>query len=152
MGYHFHFHVWQLADCSFQHRHRKFVTPPILKATIQTSNWSSLLLNKMTDARSQLLDVLDNAASQQPEKVKLAQQQLKQWETSPDFYATLQVSTNCLLCLHRCLLELTINLFPLSSKRIYFMTPRCLSTFDSLLVYTSRMVLTSTGARQPRSK
>ncbi|KAH8554929.1 armadillo-type protein [Umbelopsis sp. PMI_123] len=44
----------------------------------------------MTDARSQLLDVLDNAASQQPEKVKLAQQQLKQWETSPDFYATLQ--------------------------------------------------------------
>lgn len=48
----------------------------------------------MTDARGQLLGVLDNAASQQPDKVKTAQQQLKQWETSPDFYATLQVSRN----------------------------------------------------------
>jgi hypothetical protein len=50
----------------------------------------------MTDARGQLLGVLDNAASQQPDKVKTAQQQLKQWETSPDFYATLQVSRNSL--------------------------------------------------------
>jgi hypothetical protein len=48
----------------------------------------------MTDARGQLLGVLDNAASQQPDKMKTAQQQLKQWETSPDFYATLQVSRN----------------------------------------------------------
>jgi hypothetical protein len=46
----------------------------------------------MADPRGQLLAVLHDAASQQPEKLKGAQQQLKQWETSPDFYATLQVS------------------------------------------------------------
>ena len=46
----------------------------------------------MADPRGQLLAVLHDAASQQPEKLKGAQQHLKQWETSPDFYATLQVS------------------------------------------------------------
>lgn len=46
----------------------------------------------MSGARDQLLDVLYQAASQEPEKLKNAQQQLKQWETSPDFYSTLQVS------------------------------------------------------------
>ncbi|KAJ2963896.1 hypothetical protein NQZ79_g1053 [Umbelopsis isabellina] len=44
----------------------------------------------MSGARDQLLGVLYQAASQDPEKLKNAQQQLKQWETSPDFYSTLQ--------------------------------------------------------------
>ncbi|KAG2171814.1 hypothetical protein INT43_008194 [Umbelopsis isabellina] len=44
----------------------------------------------MSGARDQLLGVLYQAASQEPEKLKNAQQQLKQWETSPDFYSTLQ--------------------------------------------------------------
>ncbi|CAO3687345.1 unnamed protein product [Umbelopsis vinacea] len=39
----------------------------------------------MADPRGQLLAVLHNAASQQPEKLKGAQQQLKQWETLPIF-------------------------------------------------------------------
>lgn len=46
----------------------------------------------MTSARDQLLITLSEAASQQPERIKVAEAQLKQWETAPEFYSTLLVS------------------------------------------------------------
>jgi len=38
-----------------------------------------------------VLHVLGQACSQQPEVLKPAEQQLKQWETQPGFYTILQV-------------------------------------------------------------
>ncbi|RUP42843.1 armadillo-type protein [Jimgerdemannia flammicorona] len=44
----------------------------------------------MSDPRTQLIGVLAEATSQHPDRVKLAEQHLKQWETERDFHATLQ--------------------------------------------------------------
>ncbi|KAL1914641.1 uncharacterized protein VTP21DRAFT_8052 [Calcarisporiella thermophila] len=41
-------------------------------------------------ARLQLIAVLVDASSQQPDRLKQAELQLKQWETAPEFYASLQ--------------------------------------------------------------
>ncbi|RHZ44599.1 hypothetical protein Glove_718g39 [Diversispora epigaea] len=43
----------------------------------------------MDSARNQLLITLSEAASQQPERIKVAETQLKQWEIAPEFYSTL---------------------------------------------------------------
>jgi hypothetical protein len=45
----------------------------------------------MSDARSQLLAVLVEAASQDYTRMKQAEELLKQWETERSFFATLQV-------------------------------------------------------------
>lgn len=45
----------------------------------------------MTDARTQLLQVLHEAASQDIGRMSQAEQLLKQWENEPSFFATLQV-------------------------------------------------------------
>ncbi|KAI9484881.1 armadillo-type protein [Zychaea mexicana] len=44
----------------------------------------------MTDARSQLLGVLHEAASQDYTRIRQAEELLKQWENEPRFFATLQ--------------------------------------------------------------
>ncbi|RUS22823.1 armadillo-type protein [Endogone sp. FLAS-F59071] len=44
----------------------------------------------MADPRVQLIQVLQEAASQHPERLKVAEQQLKRWEIEREFYATLQ--------------------------------------------------------------
>jgi hypothetical protein len=46
----------------------------------------------MSSPRDQLLQTLAEAASQQPERIKVAEAQLKQWEVVPEFYITLLVS------------------------------------------------------------
>lgn len=46
----------------------------------------------MSSPRDQLLQTLAEATSQQPERIKLAEVQLKQWEVVPEFYITLLVS------------------------------------------------------------
>ncbi|CAG8490758.1 5104_t:CDS:10 [Diversispora eburnea] len=43
----------------------------------------------MASARNQLLITLSEAASQQLERIKVAEAQLKQWEIAPEFYSTL---------------------------------------------------------------
>ncbi|PKC09368.1 ARM repeat-containing protein [Rhizophagus irregularis] len=43
----------------------------------------------MSSPRDQLLQTLAEATSQQPERIKLAEVQLKQWEVVPEFYITL---------------------------------------------------------------
>ncbi|CAG8720811.1 5657_t:CDS:2, partial [Dentiscutata heterogama] len=43
----------------------------------------------MTSPRDQLLITLSEAASQQPEQIKVAEERLKQWEIAPEFYSTL---------------------------------------------------------------
>ncbi|CAI2186080.1 9163_t:CDS:10, partial [Funneliformis geosporum] len=43
----------------------------------------------MSSPREQLLQTLAEAASQQPERIKVAETQLKQWEVAPEFYSTL---------------------------------------------------------------
>ncbi|CAG8720427.1 13523_t:CDS:2, partial [Funneliformis mosseae] len=43
----------------------------------------------MSSPREQLLQTLAEAASQQPERIKVAEAQLKQWEVAPEFYSTL---------------------------------------------------------------
>ncbi|GBC10855.1 hypothetical protein RclHR1_09960006 [Rhizophagus clarus] len=43
----------------------------------------------MSSPRDQLLQTLAEAASQQPERIKVAEAQLKQWEVVPEFYITL---------------------------------------------------------------
>jgi hypothetical protein len=48
----------------------------------------------MSSPRDQLLQTLAEAASQQPERIKVAEAQLKQWEVAPEFYSTLLVSEN----------------------------------------------------------
>jgi hypothetical protein len=45
----------------------------------------------MTDARTQLLEVLKQATSQDYAQMRQAEALLKQWENSPSFFATLQV-------------------------------------------------------------
>lgn len=108
----------------------------------------------MADPRGQLLAVLHDAASQQPEKLKGAQQQLKQWETSPDFYATLQVSWTLGHSYNVCWLwnRILSNLLTVLAHRTYFMIVRCLSILDLLLVYIWKMVLMLIGERQQRSR
>ncbi|ORY05326.1 ARM repeat-containing protein [Basidiobolus meristosporus CBS 931.73] len=44
----------------------------------------------MSTPKEQLLTALSEIASQEPERLKPAEAQLKQWETSPDFHAILQ--------------------------------------------------------------
>ncbi len=46
----------------------------------------------MSSPRNQLLQTLVEAASQQPERIKVAEAQLKQWEVASEFYSTLLVS------------------------------------------------------------
>ena len=46
----------------------------------------------MSSPRDQLLQTLAEATSQQPERIKLAEAQLKQWEVVPEFFSTLLVS------------------------------------------------------------
>ena len=41
-----------------------------------------------------VLHVLNQACSQQPELLKPAEEQLKQWETQPGFYTILQVCSS----------------------------------------------------------
>ncbi|RIB09431.1 armadillo-type protein [Gigaspora rosea] len=43
----------------------------------------------MASPRDQLLITLSEAASQQPEQIKVAEERLKQWEIAPEFYSTL---------------------------------------------------------------
>ncbi|CAG8494007.1 26063_t:CDS:10, partial [Racocetra persica] len=43
----------------------------------------------MASPRDQLLITLSEAASQQPEQIKAAEERLKQWEIAPEFYSTL---------------------------------------------------------------
>lgn len=45
----------------------------------------------MADARSQLLAALQEAASQDYVRMRRAEEQLKQWENEPHFFAALQV-------------------------------------------------------------
>jgi len=46
----------------------------------------------MASPHNQLLLTLSDAASQQPDRIKLAETRLKEWETAPKFYSTLLVS------------------------------------------------------------
>jgi hypothetical protein len=51
----------------------------------------------MSSPRDQLLQTLAEASSQQPERIKVAEAQLKQWEIVPEFYTTLLVSEKFIL-------------------------------------------------------
>ncbi|CAG8445796.1 3687_t:CDS:10 [Acaulospora colombiana] len=46
----------------------------------------------MASARDQLLTILSEAASQQPERMKAAEAQLKQWEVESKFYSTFAIN------------------------------------------------------------
>jgi hypothetical protein len=48
----------------------------------------------MADARTQLLEVLKQATSQDYAQMRQAEALLKQWENSPSFFATLQVHSS----------------------------------------------------------
>lgn len=45
----------------------------------------------MSEAKAQLLAVLREATSQDYNRMKQAEEMLKQWENAPSFFATLQV-------------------------------------------------------------
>lgn len=45
----------------------------------------------MSEAKVQLLSVLAEATSQDYQRIKAAEDMLKQWENAPSFFATLQV-------------------------------------------------------------
>lgn len=45
----------------------------------------------MNEAKAQLLSVLREATSQDYNRMRQAEEMLKQWENAPSFFATLQV-------------------------------------------------------------
>jgi hypothetical protein len=47
----------------------------------------------MSEAKAQLLNVLREATSQDYLRMRQAEEQLKQWENAPSFFATLQVNS-----------------------------------------------------------
>lgn len=48
----------------------------------------------MSEAKNQLLGVLREATSQDYNRMRQAEEMLKQWENEPSFFATLQVRKN----------------------------------------------------------
>lgn len=106
-------------------------------------------------ARVALLSVLAEAASQEQHRMKTAVDQLQHWETTPQFYSTLQVRRHRpgspLAAWNVNPLAHHIALSLLYSTRTSSMTSLWTPTFAGRLSSTSRTALTSTGVRALKS-
>lgn len=90
-------------------------------------------LHLMSSGKEQLQIVLAEIASQQPERIKHAEELLRSWEKIPEFYVTLQVHFGGLDC------------------RKFSWMLQCRWKCDGSALFTSKMALIDTGERQHQS-